>query len=135
MRVLAVITACLLFAACDAGHREDDKAVPGGDNAFPGPQLAITTPAPGQRIPAGREPMVMFDLRNTQAPDRKDGDHIRYSLDGGPEQTVGDPTRPVRLPGAATPGEHVIRAYVAKADGTPYENEEARAERTFTVGE
>lgn len=135
MRSLLVLTTFLLLAACDAGHREDGAPDPGGDNAFPGPQLAITTPGPGQRIPAGREPMVMFHLRNTQAPERKAGDHIRYSLDGGPEQRVADPTRPVALAAAASPGEHVIRAFVAKADGSPYENAEARVERVFTVEE
>lgn len=127
-----VIAAFVLLAACDAGNREGGEADPGGDNAFPGPELTITTPAPGQRIASGREPVVMFEVRNTQAADRKRGDHIRYRIDGGPETRVEDPTRPVPL-GALAPGKHVIRAVVTKADGTPYTNEGATTEREFHV--
>lgn len=132
--LLAAALSLLALGACDAGHREADRAVPGGDNAFPGPELAITTPGPGQRFPAGAGlPVVMFDLRNTQTADRRAGDRIHYSLDGGSPRTVADPTRRVRLEGAATAGPHVIRAWVAKADGTPYANPESKAERTFHI--
>lgn len=133
---LLIVTAFLLLAACDAGNRDGERADPGGDNAFPGPQLAITTPGAGQRWAEDDAPaVVMFDLRNTQALERREGDRIHYRVDHGPIREVDDHTRPVALVASdLKPGANVVRAFVAKRDGTPYGNPGASAVRAFYIG-
>ena len=148
-RSLALPLLCL--TACDAGNRAD----PGADNRSPGPSLAITTPASNQVMPVHevidehdaegkvkarrkvyRFPTLMFDLRHTARPDRIEGDHIRFMLDRGPVQVWQDWRKALPLGDEPQPsGTHVVRAWVSRADGTPYANPEAAAVRRFHLGQ
>lgn len=154
-RVSSLALLALALAGCDAGHRED----PGRDNRAPGPQLAIVAPAPEQVLAAvGEEPVLgadgqptgsrrrvyawpkaLFDLRYLAPVERKRDVAVWFALDGGPAQRVADPTRPVDLaallPAPAGSGSHVLQAWVARADGTPFANPEAAAVRHFHLGQ
>jgi hypothetical protein len=144
--VLALVAlATAVLPACDAGHRGD----PGVDNRQAGPALAIVQPAPGQTFALevraedgqaiGRWPALLFDLRHMAPREKKAGDHVRYVLDHGPVQVVPAEglARPVHvgLEAPKGPGTHVLRAWAARADGTPYGNAESVAVRRFHLGE
>jgi hypothetical protein len=130
-RILAC-SALLLLAACDAGHREDGRADPGGDNAAPGPQLAIVAPGPDQVVGTDA-PKLLFELRNPKLAAQRAGDRIHYLLDHGAVRVLEEPLRPVAL-GTLAAGSHVLRAFVVDGEGDPYGNPEAFATRQFHVG-
>ena len=149
-----MLSAAFLLTGCEAGHRQD----PGGDNRWPGPELTIVQPGPGQVIripevvphPDGatgddksakglvryRMPRALFDLRNTSTAASQEGDEIWYSLDGGEFKTLTDPTQPVELgDGPLPPGAHVLRACVFNSKrGELYRNPESTAVRLFHLG-
>ncbi len=151
---LLVLSAAFLLVGCEAGNRND----PGGDNRWPGPELTIVQPGPGQVIkltevvphpdgakdaegqPQGlvryRMPRALFDLRNTSTAEVREGDEIWYSLDGGEFKTLKDPTQSVALGDESWPaGSHVLRACVYNSKrGELYTNPEATAVRIFHLG-
>lgn len=133
------LLACLL-GACDAGHR----ANPGADNLWPGPELVVVQPGPGQvvTVPAkgpeatGYEtPSIFFDLRNLATEEARKGDRILYSIDGGPVREVTDWSRPVpRAQDGLAAGTHILLACVwSGVANAPYGNPESVVLRRFHV--
>lgn len=110
---LSVLAVVAVFAAgCDAGSAK----APAADNAWPGPELTIVQPGPGQviRRAAGSElaldadgatrrdaegrvahrittwhmPKALIDVRRPARPEAHEGDRILWRLDGGALQAV-----------------------------------------------
>ena len=140
-RVLPVILA-LALGACDAGHREN----PGVDNTWPGPELVVVQPGPNQTVtlPAAKTtdgptrygmPRGFFDLRNLATEGEREGDVIKFRVDGGAWREVTDWSKPVVLgDGTLDAGTHLLLACVWNdKTNAPYTNPEAVVIRRFHV--
>ena len=136
----------VVLSACDAGHREN----PGVDNTWPGPELVVVQPGPGQIVTRPyvepnpvmkaalgathyRMPKGFFDLRNLAPEAEREGDSIRYRIDGGPLRELRDWSRSVDLgDGAHSAGTHILVACVWNgAANAPYANPESVVVRPF----
>ncbi|MDJ0974603.1 MAG: hypothetical protein QNJ98_09105 [Planctomycetota bacterium] len=124
---LALLSAALLLTACDAGHRD----LPGKDNKWGGPELAIQLPGPSTT--------VRYELTEDEWTAYKAGEHapiqamvhlralnevdevvVRFAVDDRPFRSVPDPRKPFPLPAGLTPGTHLISAYAGNKSGEPH---------------
>ena len=154
-RACLALLACGL-TACDAGSR-----APGSDNNWPGPELTVVQPGPGQvvRLPIDgpaqtdadgkprtndegevahvlrwRMPTVLVDVRRPAPRDAHEGDRLMWRLDGGAmsEVSVAEAKRGFQIDDKGHPaGTHVLQIVLVNKDGVPYANPQACATRVF----